>query len=135
MMTKFGKVYQRNDGYYQISSGEHKGSLLHRLIYEDEYGPIPAGFCVHHKDGDKANNAPNNLILLSKSHHHSLHMHGVNHPRWDNGKIDEAGGMAFLSAERNKGHTMQDIADELGYSNVSSIFHYIDRRGLRWNEI
>ena len=62
-------------------------------------------------------------------------MHGVNHPRWDNGKIDEAGGMAFLSAERNKGRTMQDIADELGYSNVSSVFHYIDRRGLRWNEI
>ena len=135
MITPYGNAYQRNDEYYQISSGEHKGSLLHRLIYEDEYGPIPTGFCVHHKDGDKTNNAPNNLILLSKSHHHSLHMHGVNHPRWDNGKIDEAGGMTFLSAERNKGRTMQDIADELGYSNVSSVFHYIDRRGLRWNEI
>ena len=30
---------------------------------------------------------------------------------------------------------MQDIADELGYSNVSSVFHYIDRRGLRWNQL
>ena len=134
-MTKYGNGHQRTDGYIQITSGPYKGKLLHRLIYEEVYGPIPKGWSIHHLDMDKTNNNPGNLVALSKSNHHKLHMNGTNHPRWDNGRIDEAGGMTFLSAERNKGRTMQDIADELGYSNVSSVFHYIDRRGLRWNEI
>lgn len=135
METKFGHVYQRKDGYYQISSGEHQGKLLHRLIYEETFGPIPEGFHIHHLDNDKNNNALENLVLISKSNHHKLHFNMVNNPRWGNGRIDKAGGVTFLSAEKNKGRTMQAIADELGYSNVSSIFHYIDRRGLRWNEL
>ena len=135
METKFGNAYQRTDGYIQITSGQYKGKLLHRLIYEEVYGPIPKGFCIHHQDGDKTNNNPSNLILMSKSNHHKLHFNMINNPRWGNGRIDEAGGVTFLSAEKNKGRTMQNIADELGYSNVSSVFHYIDRRGLRWNEI
>lgn len=135
METKYGHVYQRKDGYYQISSGEHQGKLLHRLIYEETFGPIPEGFHIHHLDNDKNNNDPSNLILMSKSNHHKLHFNMINNPRWGNGRIDAAGGISFLSARKNKGMTMQNIADELGYSNVSSIFHYIDIRGLKWNEI
>lgn len=135
METKYGHVYQRKDGYYQVSSGIHQGKLLHRLVYEEHFGPIPEGFHIHHLDNDKNNNALENLVLISKSNHHKLHFNMVNNPRWGNGRIDKAGGITFLSAEKNKGRTMQAIADELGYSNVSSIFHYIDRRGLRWNEL
>ncbi len=133
--TKFGNAYKRKDGYFQISSGVNQGKLLHRLIYEENFGPIPEGFHIHHLDNDKNNNALENLVLISKSNHHKLHFNMINNPRWGNGRIDKAGGVTFLSAEKNKGMTMQAIADELGYSNVSSIFHYIDRRGLRWNEL
>ena len=135
METKYGHVYQRKDGYFQVSSGINQGKLLHRLIYEENFGPIPEGFHIHHLDNDKNNNALENLVLISKSNHHKLHFNMINNPRWGNGRIDKAGGVTFLSAEKNKGRTMQAIADELGYSNVSSIFHYIDRRGLRWNEL
>lgn len=135
METKYGNVYQRKDGYFQISSGVNQGKLLHRLIYEENFGPIPEGFHIHHLDNDKNNNALENLVLISKSNHHKLHFNMINNPRWGNGRIDAAGGVTFLSAEKNKGMTMQAIADELGYSNVSSIFHYLDRRGLRWNEL
>ena len=135
MMTDYGRAYQRKDGYWQISSGPNQGKLLHRLIYEEHYGPIPEGFHIHHLDNDKTNCSPENLLLLSKSNHHKLHFNMINNPNWGNGRIDKAGGVTFLSAEKNKGRTMQAIADELGYSNVSSVFHYIDRRGLRWNEL
>ncbi len=135
MKTKYGHVYQRKDGYFQVSSGINQGKLLHRLIYEENFGPIPEGFHIHHLDNDKNNNALENLVLISKSNHHKLHFNMINNPNWGNGRIDKAGGVTFLSAEKNKGMTMQAIADELGYSNVSSIFHYIDRRGLRWNEL
>ena len=135
MITEFGNAYKRKDGYYQISSGINQGKLLHRLIYEENFGPIPEGFHIHHLDNDKNNNALENLVLISKSNHHKLHFNMINNPNWGNGRIDAAGGVTFLSAEKNKGRTMQAIADELGYSNVSSVFHYIDRRGLRWNEL
>lgn len=135
METKYGHVYQRKDGYFQVSSGINQGKLLHRLIYEENFGPIPEGFHIHHLDNDKNNNALENLVLISKSNHHKLHFNMINNPNWGNGRIDAAGGVTFLSAEKNKGRTMQAIADELGYSNVSSVFHYIDRRGLRWNEL
>lgn len=135
MNTPFGHACQRKDGYYQITSGEHQGKLLHRLMYETAYGSIPKGFIVHHIDGDKTNNEPSNLMLLSKSNHHRLHMKHTNHPFWDKGLISKAGGIDFLSAAKNKGMTMQNIADELGYSNVSSVFHYLDKRSVRWNQL
>ena len=140
MITEFGNAYQRTDGYIQITSGPNKGKLLHRLIYEEIFGSIPKGFCVHHVNGDKTDNSPNNLMMLSKSNHHKLHHRehprdGCEHPRWDNGLVDQLGGVEFISASKNKGMTMQEIADECGYSNVSSIFHYLEHRNLRWNQL
>ena len=137
METKFGNGNQRTDGYIQITSGPYKGKLLHRLIYEEVYGSIPKGYAIHHIDGDKTNNNLDNLMILTKSNHHKLHMKGTNHPRWDNGLIDEAGGVSFLSAEKNKGRTMQEIVDDLGYSSnsVAVVFQYLNNRGLRWNEL
>ena len=135
MKTKFGNAYKRRDGYYQISSGIHQGKLLHRLIYEENFGSIPEGFICHHIDGNKENNDPSNLMLLTKSNHHHLHSYGVNHPRWDNGRIDAAGGLTFLSAAKNKGRTMTSIAEELGYTAAVPVFQYLKNRNLRWNQL
>lgn len=74
--TEWGTARLRKDGYYYISTKENNSCLLHRLIYEKTYGPIPEGFVVHHIDGIKTNNEISNLILLSNSEHHSLHMKG-----------------------------------------------------------
>ena len=82
MKTKWGNAKVRNDGYWYITTKENNGKLLHRLIYEDEFGPIPQGFVVHHLDGNKQNNEINNLVLLSISEHHSMHATKENHPRW-----------------------------------------------------
>ena len=51
-----------------------KGIRLHRIVWEIHNGPIPKGFDIHHKDGDKLNNAINNLGCLSHSEHLSIHM-------------------------------------------------------------
>lgn len=135
METKYGNAYKRKDGYYQISSGINQGKLLHRLIYEEVFGPIPEGFHVHHLDMNKENLDPNNLVLLSKSNHHKLHFNMINNPRWGNNRIDAAGGISYLSACRNKGMTMQEVSDELGYKSVSTVSQYCTYRNLRWNEL
>ena len=135
METKYGNGQQRTDGYIQITSGPYKGKLLHRLIYEEVYGSIPKGYTIHHIDGDKTNNNPSNLMLLTKSNQHKLHFNMVNNPRWGNGRIDAAGGISFLSACKNKGMTMQQITDELGYKSVSTVSQYLKYRDVKWNQI
>ena len=43
--------------------------FLHRKIYEDNFGPIPEGFHIHHIDGNPDNNSPDNLAALPASAH------------------------------------------------------------------
>ena len=64
-----GSYYERTD-----KTPPKKRTLrLHRLVWEAENGPVPAGFDVHHVDGDRLNNAPDNLELLAHARHRQLH--------------------------------------------------------------
>ena len=121
METKFGNGHQRTDGYIQITSGPYKGKLLHRLIYEEVYGSIPKGYSIHHIDGDKTNNNPGNLM--------------INHPRWNKGRIDEEGGLTFLSAAKNKGQSIANIAESLEYTNAAPVYQYLHNRNMEWNQL
>lgn len=65
-------------GYLQFTNspanGEHKNKLLHMIICEHKYNrPLKSGEHVHHIDGNKLNNHPDNLIILSASDHAKLH--------------------------------------------------------------
>lgn len=64
------------EGYIVFTSskanGELAGIALHTVIGEWLYGKSEGGH-IHHIDGDKLNNHPENLILLSASEHLSLH--------------------------------------------------------------
>lgn len=46
---------------------------VHRIIYEEEIGPVPEGHDIHHKDGNRYNNSIENLECLTKSDHMRLH--------------------------------------------------------------
>lgn len=63
--------YERidKDGYVYIKvEGERKLVLKHRYIWEQHYGPIPNGFNIQFKDGDKHNCEDiNNLYMISRS--------------------------------------------------------------------
>lgn len=72
--------YPHTAGYVLVLCPDHpradsKGRVLeHILVKEREIGrPITRAEEVHHLDGDKANNDPKNLILLSQSDHARLH--------------------------------------------------------------
>lgn len=52
---------------------QRKGVRLHRLVYERFKGPIPAGYHVHHIDGNRSNNEPGNLQLLLGEVHGQEH--------------------------------------------------------------
>lgn len=76
-ITYQGRRYTiRNTGYYAATSGDRE--LLHRNVWKDERGPIPEGYEVHHKDGNKMNNTIENLTLLTSEEHGRAHGFGGN---------------------------------------------------------
>lgn len=46
--------------------------FLHRRIYEDNFGPIPEGYHIHHKDNNPENNSPDNLEALPARVHNRI---------------------------------------------------------------
>jgi hypothetical protein len=71
-----GQNYTPADvGYYRATTGDRH--YLHRRVYEDTYGPIPADWDVHHIDHDKANNGADNLMAMTKDAHTRLHAEGA----------------------------------------------------------
>lgn len=79
--TPWGTAKLQKSGYYIITTGKegNYGKRLHRLIFEKYYGPIPEGFVIHHKDGNKWNNCLFNLQLMRHNDHAGLSTKGKNH--------------------------------------------------------
>ena len=64
------------NGYRLFSKGK-RGELVreyeHRIVWESNFGTIPDGFQIHHKDGNKLNNNINNLELIKRGEHQKIH--------------------------------------------------------------
>lgn len=55
---------------------KYKGRHMHRVVAEQTLNrPLQKGEIVHHKDGDKWNNSPENLEVMTQSEHIKLHIH------------------------------------------------------------
>lgn len=62
-------------GYVRLGFGSRHWQF-HRLVMELFRGePVPAGHCVHHKDGNKLHNCPCNLEVLTRGCHTWHHKH------------------------------------------------------------
>lgn len=66
------KTYIDNNGYLRFINSD---KLVHRWIVEKNIGRrLYHDEVVHHRDGNKLNNSPNNLqVFSSQDEHHSLH--------------------------------------------------------------
>ena len=78
-------------GYIEITKGANKGRMQHRVVMESILGRKLLPYeCVHHKDGRKANNHPDNLEIMTRSEHSRHHAHENSRTR----KRDEKGRFA-----------------------------------------
>jgi hypothetical protein len=59
------------DGYYRKTKGDR--AWLHHVVWTENNGPIPPDHDIHHKDFDKTNNHPSNLVCLTPSEHAQVH--------------------------------------------------------------
>ena len=72
-----GRLYTIGDhGYYRCTTGDRH--LLHRRVWEDHRGPIPAGYDIHHRDECKTNNTVENFECLPKAEHTRLYSPSCN---------------------------------------------------------
>jgi hypothetical protein len=79
MLEIIKETIQEYRGVRYYLCGEYfqrSGERLHRRIWEDHHGPVPSGFHVHHRDGNKRNNSLDNLELLTAAEHMSHHHKG-----------------------------------------------------------
>lgn len=59
-----------NSNGYEINENK---KLVHRISCRKAHGWFPPTWIVHHCDGNKLNNAPENLIALTQKFHQKLH--------------------------------------------------------------
>lgn len=61
------------DGYVKIKVAEPNHWLFeHRLVWEEENGPVPEGYVVSFKDGNRLNLDVSNLMLLTEAENAAL---------------------------------------------------------------
>lgn len=109
----------------------------HRLVYYHFHGVIPEGMTVNHKDGNKKNNHPDNLELMTDQEQclHARNVLGV-------GLLDQDGEKNAMSklthdqvveirSKRASGIPLKTIADEynISFQTVSKI-----ARNDRWKD-
>lgn len=76
--------------YYKAVKVNGKKYDLHRLIAERKLGrSLKPNEVVHHIDGNKYNNDPDNLCVMSRSEHAKLHLTGRPIPEEQRRKLSE----------------------------------------------
>jgi len=66
-------AYHSSRDYYIHQKAGHTPIMLHRVIYEDHFGPIPYEHVIHHIDFNPDNNHPDNLMAVTTSQHARFH--------------------------------------------------------------
>lgn len=86
----------------------HRNSKLYRRIYRENYGAIPAGYHIHHKDNDHQNNCPSNLVAVTAEEHERIHT--------EEGSMYRGGGKGWISGASEAGKK----GGELLWADVSA---------------
>lgn len=76
-------------GYIEVKVADpNKWETKNKVIYKKHFGAIPKGYKVIYADGNKLNNEPNNLMLVSNS---QLLIANKNHLIFDDKDLTESG--------------------------------------------
>lgn len=73
-------ISKKPNGYIEFTRGPNKSRSQHVVLMESRIGRrLNSDEVVHHIDGNRANNSIENLQLMTRSEHTSLHRKGEHH--------------------------------------------------------
>lgn len=132
IFNRFGRELGSKRGHAYIRISLPTGLFYaHRLVFEAVNGPIPAGLCINHINGNKHDNHPKNLEVVTPSENmkHAwetgLAVRGEQHP---SAKMTE---QQVLEIRASKGISDSDWAERLGVSRSAVS---MARRGINWRD-
>lgn len=72
------EIHMSTDGYprwhwWDPSIGNNRTMFVHRWVWEQNYGPIPEGHDIHHKNEDRTDYRIENLELVTHGDHRKVH--------------------------------------------------------------
>jgi hypothetical protein len=107
-----GALRVNSDGYIDMRVSFERGAMgwkaLHRILWEDEHGPIPRSHCLRFRDGDKLNVCLENLVLLSRGENALLNsIHNLPKPLVE--VIQVLGQLKRRIRERHNGAAEQSV--------------------------
>ena len=110
-----------------------KVNIDYRKLFQEHYGYTNEqmiGMDVHHVDGNRDNNDPSNLILLTPEEHAKIHKNDF--VKWAR-KGSNLGNQAFIKRLKEKGPTEKEIAHrkkmaELRKKGLHRVPHSIDTK-------
>ena len=106
---------------YRGSHASGKTVYIHRLVFAAFYGEIPAHHDIHHKDGNRGNNKPRNLIPCLRREH-LVGKHRLAGSRAAAAKLTPVD-VAAIRKARTKGPTYAELAHlfHVGASTIARI--------------
>ena len=130
--------HRTKKGYIVILKPEHPRAdtngfvFEHIIVWEEMHGcPVGDGFCVHHINGKKDDNRPENLVRMTHGEHTVFHHTGKKRnaetkralsekakKRFENNKENhpmfKAVDVEEMIAFRNSGHTVNEVCKKYG---------------------
>lgn len=95
------KFYKQIYGYY-VNRTKERTLLAHRWVWTNNFGEIPRGMDIHHKDGDKSNNVIDNLEILSRSDHRKEHWKDKNLKKISENQLNKVRPINWLKSEEGR---------------------------------
>lgn len=134
---RYLKPYLTADGYVKVSffaNGRAFHPTVHKLVYQAFHGPIPEDHEINHKDGNRANNAPENLECLTHADNvrYSKDVLRANYATFGNAKLLPAQVLEIRALLSAGGLTQAQIGARFGVT--PSVIGNI-KTGYSWSHI
>jgi len=108
-------------GYPYISVDGRKIAEHRHVVEQREGRKLARGEVIHHVDGNKSNNSPENLLIVTRAEHRRLHS-GTKWKRWTSEEIARARELHAF------GMSIQDVSQTMGRGFSGTIRHVCNRR-------